>query len=128
MLRSNLDARRSGRGRTSVHHAADTQQKIQNVVVGRCCFQGTKDQYDAVPTDLAPLGSPAGGAIGSKTYHLELRRDRVDRSTEHRNFRSKKLAGISLMGEYESGGSLGLQNRRGLRKGTGRFDSYTFPP
>ena len=33
-----------------------------------------------------------------------------------------------IMGEYGPGGSLGLQNRRGLRKGTGRFDSYTLPP
>jgi hypothetical protein len=47
------------------------------------------------------------------------------------NLRSNRLSRTSswnCMGEYESGGSLGLQNRRGLRKGTGRFDSYTLPP
>jgi len=32
------------------------------------------------------------------------------------------------MGAYGSGGPRGLQNRRGLRKGAGRFDSYTLPP
>ena len=34
----------------------------------------------------------------------------------------------TIMGEYGSGGPLGLQNRRGLFTGTGRFDSYTLPP
>src|ERR1700733_7597849 len=41
---------------------------------------------------------------------------------------SKMEGSLTTMGAYGSGGSLGLQNRWGRRKATGRFDSYTLPP